>query len=237
MKNRILLTAITFLAPTMLNTSVFADTSSNQNNATTDVTATFTAPTNPTNPTPPGEVSPVQPGKPETPNPGNKPLNPQSNFGIAYVPKSFNFGSNAISNGSLSVTASPASGKSFDVGVKNETHTTNGWTLSASLKGDLAKYNSTITTKTQENNVKLNNGTNSMTNVPTSAVTSVGNYQISSTSANTPIMTGVKGQIYSGTFNLNLGDSVTLNIPDTTNLAAGDITGTIDWNLATVPSN
>ncbi|MGL9870195.1 WxL domain-containing protein [Enterococcus sp. DIV0691] len=237
MKKQALLAAVALVAPVMLGTGVSAASTTapaaNANSASTTMSATFTAPTNGgTNPTPPSPTTPG--GNPS--QPGNTPLNPTGSFGIAYVPASFNFGSSAISgSGELNVQTTVANGRTYNVGVKNNTHSSDGWTLNANLTGDLAqKYGAKIKTQTTLNSVKVNNGNNSLTNVPTNTVTNTANYAI--TANQTPVMQIASNKVLAGTFDLNLGSSVTLNIPDSSTLKAGTYNGTVNWNLATVPT-
>lgn len=235
MKSKTLFTVISLLSPLMLSAEVFADSNANPTSVETPVTANFTAPTNGgVNPTPPNPVTPNPDGSiPSTP--GNKPLDPNTSFAIAYIPASFNFGSTEInSSGELNVSTPTANNKTFNVGVKNNRHTADGWTLTASLTGDLAtNYGAQIKTKTTANSVNINNGNQGMIAAPAGTVTNTADYVINSSAS--PIMQQAKGKIQSGTFDLSLGDSVTLNIPDASTLQAGNYNGTVTWNLASVP--
>ncbi|EON3045121.1 WxL domain-containing protein [Enterococcus hirae] len=231
MKKTTLLAVAALLAPTMLSTGVSAATTPTQND--TQVNAQFTvSSTDTTNPTPPGgSVDPSEPNKPS--NPGNSALNPTSTFALSYIPYQFDFGTTDLTGkSSIEVPATPQSGKSFNVGVKNTTHTTQGWTLSASLTGDLATYGAQVKTTVSASSAKVNNN-GVLEELPTNNMITVkDNAEISST--DNVIMTGNDGNVFAGTYDLNLGN-VSLNIPDTSKVPSGDATGTITWNLAQTP--
>lgn len=231
MKKQALLAAVALVAPVMLGTGVSAATTSTSND--TQVNANFTVSnTDNTNPTPPGgSVNPSQPNKPA--NPGNTQLNPTSTFALSYIPYQFDFGTTDLTGkSSVDVNATPQSGKTFNVGVKNTTHTTQGWTLSAQLKGALATYGAKVKTTVSANSSKVNNN-GTLQALPTSNMITVNNNaQISSVSST--IMTGNRGNVFAGTYDLNLG-TVSLNIPDTSKVPSGAAAGSITWNLAQTP--
>lgn len=232
MKKQALLAAVALVAPVMLGTGVSAATTS-PTSSETQVNAQFTvSPTDNTNPTPPGGT--VNPGQPNQPsNPGNSALNPTATFALSYIPYQFNFGTTDLTGkSSVNVTATPQSGKTFNVGVKNTTHTTQGWTLSAALKGNLATYGATVKTTVSASSAKLNNN-GTLQSLPTNNMITVNNNaQIGSTSST--IMTGNQGNVFAGTYDLNLG-TVSLSIPDTSKVPAGTAAGTVTWNLAQTP--
>lgn len=233
MKKQAIFSAVSLLAPLFIGSSVMADTNSS-NSANTSVAANFTvSSTDSTNPTPPGgNVDPSNPG--EKPNPGNTELNPSGRFALSYIPYQFNFGTTEISgNSPISVAATPASGKTFNVGVKNTTHTSAGWTLSASLTGDLATmYSAEITTTTTQANAKLNDG-GTLKDLPTSnMITVTPNAKIGATSST--IMTGNKGNVFAGTYDIDLG-AINLKIPDASKIPTGNISGNVNWNLVQAP--
>jgi hypothetical protein len=47
-------------------------------------------------------------------------------------------------------------------------------------------------------------------------------------------VTGVKNVVHNAVYNFGLGD-ITLHIPDTLTVSAGNYTGNVNWNLAMVP--
>lgn len=238
MKKQALLAAVALVAPVMLGTGVSAATT-NANTTpaaqtTTPVISNFTvSSTDTNNPTPPSPTTPPTPGTPSSPNPGNVPLNPNGTFGLAYLPAQFNFGSTELTGKTaVSATAQPQAGKTFNVGVKNTTHTTNGWTLNASLQGELTNYGAHIKITNAE--AKLNDGGN-LTSLPNTNMINVNsNIDINSTSSN--IMTGNAGVgVFSGTYDLKLGN-VSLEIPNASVVPAGDASGTVNWDLQQTPT-
>ncbi|OQO48710.1 hypothetical protein BH736_13070 [Enterococcus hirae] len=50
------------------------------------------------------------------------------------------------------------------------------------------------------------------------------------------IMTGNQGNVFSGTYDMDLG-TVSLEIPDASRISQGQSTGSITWNLAQTPQN
>lgn len=235
MKKQALLAAVALVAPVMLGTGVSAATNSSQaassgSQPNTPVTANFTVSnTDNTNPTPPSPA-PTNPGA--TPNPGNKPLNPTSTFAVSYLPSQFDFGSVTLTGKtSLNVQATSQGNKTFNVGIKNTTHKNTGWTLTAQLTGALASYGAKVTTTTSASSATVNNN-GTLTALPAGMITVPQNAQITSTSS--PIMTGNDGHVFAGTYDLNLGN-VSLNIPDTTKVPAGQATGQVNWNLTQTP--
>ncbi|EPM6972887.1 WxL domain-containing protein [Enterococcus hirae] len=202
---------------------------------TTPVISNFTvSSTDTNNPTPPSPTTPTTPGTPSSPNPGNVPLNPNGTFGLAYLPAQFNFGSTELTGKTtVSATAQPQTGKTFNVGVKDTTHTNKGWTLNASLQGELTNYGAHI--KITNTEAKLNNGGN-LTSLPNSSMISVNN-NIDINSASSNIMTGnANGTVFSGTYDLKLGN-VSLEIPNASVVPAGDASGTVNWDLQQTPTN
>ncbi|OZS41200.1 hypothetical protein DF186_10675 [Enterococcus hirae] len=235
MKKQALLAAVALVAPVMLGTGVSAATNSSQTASSgsqpnTPVTADFTvSSTDATNPTPP---SPATPGAGGAVTPGNKPLNPTSTFAVSYLPSQFSFGSITLTGqNTVNVPATTQANKTFNVGIKNTTHRSTGWTLRAQLTGDLANYGAKVTTTTSASSAKLNNNGN-LTTLPNGMITVTQNAQITSTPST--IMTGNNGHVFAGTYDLNLG-SVSLNIPDTTKVPAGQATGQVNWNLTQTP--
>lgn len=214
-------TALSVCTPFMLGaTSVFADSSS------TPVTANFTVSnTDNTNPTPPSPAGPTNPD-------GNNNLNPTTTFAIAYLPSKFNFGDIQLTgNSTINAPAIVSKGNTFNVGVKNTTHTTEGWKLTAALTGDLTNYGATI--KTTGNTVKENKSGTLTNLVNAQSITVNSDATISSTP--TDMLTGNSGNTFAGTYDLQLG-TVSLNIPDTSTVNAGNSTGSVSWNLSKVPT-
>lgn len=227
MRKQILLAAA-LISPVMLGTGVSAASTTADS---TPVTANFTVSNiDNNNPNPPAPVDPSNPGT--QPNPGNKPLNPTGTFGLAYIPFQFDFGTTTLTgSSSVHTTAVLPQGKSFNVGVKDTTHTTRGWILTASLSGQLTTYGAELQTSTSV--AKVNDGNGQLNALPSNGMITVPQ-NVKITSQSTPIMTGNKNHVFSGTYDLNLGD-VSLNIPDASKVQAGNATGTVNWNLAQTP--
>lgn len=248
-KTNILLGSAVVLASLVNVGSVFAATTgvgsqANPDSASTTVSTTLTVPHTDT---------PKAPTDPEDPNNG---LNEQNtvdgedgNLGIAYYPKSFNFSGN-LGSANLQLpdsgnnTTSPDA--TYNVGVKDNTHTDNEWTLTAQLIwNDSALPGSTISLANSTGEVKQNNNDGKVSfqladlvnqSSPT-VVTGEKNVVINS-SAKT-IMTKEKTSVGIGTYDYELGKlgSLKLDIPNATSLKAGTYSGTVTWNLSVTPGS
>ncbi|MGL9847776.1 hypothetical protein IGJ91_002946 [Enterococcus sp. DIV0765f] len=238
-KSKALFSLVSLLSTTVIGSgSVFAATtggaSSQQN---TPVTTTLQAPSNPTNPTPP---------QPDGPNQGdnsnNNNNNVQGTFGIAYQPKAFSFTTDSLnSNGEQVIPVSnPHAGATYNVGVKDMTHDTRGWTLTAQLNWNgSAITGATIETSNATGSVNKNNNTGGDFNAATDLVATTdatGTANLSINNAAQTVMTGKEGVIHNAVYDYSLGN-VSLKIPDTSVVAAGQYSGNVDWNLSVTPTN
>lgn len=242
-----LLTAVTMAAPIFLGANgVFAATSGNNanpNQTSTTVSATFTVPTNGgTNPLPPQGGNGTDTGGTGGTN-DNTSNNVSGAFGIAYQPTSFNFGNHELgTTGSATYQAESKKGSAgFHVGVKDTTHDSTGWQLTAIAQGEIFTTGQARITTTSKNTVTKNenDGTTGFQNsnlvpVTDGSVTTNANSEITSVSGK-PIMTGVKGSVFSSTYDVDLGE-VSLVIPDVSKIKAGSLTASsVQWNLALTP--
>lgn len=240
MKKYLSLTCATIIAGMSIMggaTTFAAEDSSQASSATTDVKAVFIAPET-QNPNPVGPDG-VKPSDPEyNDKTDNKDLDPQGNFGLAYVPKAFDFGTHELSEEG---TFKAKKVTSFDVGVKDTTYGTTGWKVTATLsdlkneKNEDLKGASLATTS--DTTVKMNKNAggdvaftpSDLTPVSDGEATTTGNIAI--TNSESSVMSGTRGKIHKSVYNLGLGD-VTLNIPDMSQVSTGTYSGTVNWNLA-----
>lgn len=245
-KTNILLGSAVLIASLVNGGSVFAATTgtgsdANPSTADTPVSATLTVP--PTD-------TPKAPTDPDEPDKG---LNEQGtvtgedgNLGIAYYPESFNF-SGSLGQSNLQLPDSgnndTAPNATYNIGVKDNTHTNNSWTLTATLswtKGNLpgstiqlANTNGTV----MQNN---NNGANNFAEsdlVPQDPQVVTGESNVSIGQSATQIMSKSTTNVGIGTYDYKLGDlgALKLNIPNATSLQAGTYSGTVTWNLSVTP--
>lgn len=245
-KTNILLGSAVLIASLVNGGSVFAATTgtgsqADPNSASTPVTTTLTVPhTN----------TPKAPTDPTDPTNG---LNKQGtvngedgNLGIAYYPKAFKFsGQLGASELNLSDVGENNSSHNatYNIGVKDNTHTNNQWSLTAQLtwtKGNLpgaeiklANVNGTV--MQNNNNGTDNFDTNNLVSQAPQVVTGKSNVSIGQVA--TPIMSKSSTTVGIGTYDYKLGDlgALKLNIPNATSLQAGDYSGTVTWNLAVTP--
>ncbi|EMF0144918.1 WxL domain-containing protein [Enterococcus hirae] len=244
-KTNILLSSAVLIASLVNGGSVFAaagvGSDANPSTADTPVSATLTVPHTDT---------PKAPTDPDNPDKG---LNEQGavsgedgNLGIAYYPKAFNF-SGSLGQSTLTL---PDSGNNdtvpnttYNIGVKDNTHTNNNWELTATLswtKGDLPgstiQLNNTNGTVMQNNNNGKNNFMESDL-VDQNPVVVTGEKNVSIGMSPTKIMSKENTTVGIGTYDYKLGDlgTLKLNIPDATSLKAGNYSGKVTWNLAVTP--
>lgn len=245
-KTNILLGSAVVLASLVNVGSVFADTTgtgsqADPNSARTTVSTTLTVPQTET---------PKAPTDPSDPTHG---LNEQGtvdgedgNLGIAYYPQSFNF-SGQLGNDMIVLKDSgnnnTASDATYNIGVKDNTHTNNSWNLTAQLtwsQGDLPGSTIKLANKNGTVMQNKNNGTN---NFETSDLVSqdplvvTGNGDVSISTSPTQIMTKQNTAVGIGTYDYKLGGlgDLELNIPNATSLRAGTYSGTVTWNLSVTP--
>lgn len=238
-KSKALFSLVSLLSTTIIGSgSVFAATtggaSSQQN---TPVTTTLQAPSNPANPTPPQPDGPNQGG-----NSNNSNNNVQGTFGIAYQPKAFSFTTDSLnSNGEQVISVSnPHTGSTYNVGVKDMTHDTRGWTLTAQLNWTgSAITGATIETTNTNGSVNKNVNTGGDFSASTDLVSTTdatGTANLSINNAAQTVMSGKEGVIHNAVYDYALGN-VSLKIPDTSVVAAGQYSGNVDWNLSITPTN
>ncbi|EMF0390859.1 WxL domain-containing protein (plasmid) [Enterococcus hirae] len=233
MKKQALLTAVSLVAPMIMGSAgVFADTST-PTSASTNVNATFATPeTDTNNPTPNNPSTGVDPDQPDDNT--NLPLNPSANFALAYVPNNLNFGTiNLPAQGSVEQAITLTNNKTLNVGVKDTQHNKAGWTLNAKLTGDLATAGAKITTTTTAAKVYDKDGALQPLATP-SMITVTQGAQIGS--VDQLIMQGNQGNVFSGTYDLDLG-TVKLSIPDVSKVDVSQSSGLITWNLSQTPTS
>lgn len=244
-KTNILLGSAVLIASLVNGGSVFAATGIgsdvNPSIADTPVSATLTVPHTDT---------PKAPTDPDNPDKG---LNKQGtvngedgNLGIAYYPKAFNF-SGSLGQSTLQLSDSGNNETSpkatYNIGVKDNTHTNNSWELTATLswtKGDLPGSTIQLTNTNGTVMQNNNNGTNNFIEsdlVIQNPVVVTGEKNVSIGMNSTRIMRKENKTVGIGTYDYKLGDlgALELNIPNATSLQAGDYSGTVTWNLAVAP--
>ncbi|MGL9915190.1 hypothetical protein IGI95_002675 [Enterococcus sp. DIV0784] len=188
--------------------------------------------------------NPVGPnGKPYTdPLNDNEKIELNSNFGLVYMPKAFDFGSKVLSD-ELSLQMQATKNTSFDIGIKDKDKIKKKWELGASLSTVLRDTTESVpgfyisTTSSSDIKLNENDGVNNFNNndlkVNTdSSVVSKNNFKITS-SENILVNTTENKQRYS-VYNVNLGD-VFFNHDSPQELPAGNYSGNINWNLRMVP--
>lgn len=235
-KFKTLVSTASILGATLISSgAVFAaSTTSGSSNAETPITTTLQAPSNPTNPTPP------QPdGADQGANSNNKNNNITGTFGIAYQPTGFTFTTNSLnSTGSQSIpVTNPHGSAPYNVGVKDMTHDTQGWKLTAQLtwNGKDITGSTIKTTNVGEVKKNINKGVDFNANndlVASSGVTGTANLSINGSPQD--VMVAQKDVIHDAVYDYALGN-VSLEIPNTSVVSAGSYSGNVNWNLQVTP--
>ncbi|WP_165004015.1 MULTISPECIES: hypothetical protein [unclassified Enterococcus] len=237
MKHSICFVGAGILSCTILatGTGVYAaDTAISPDPATaqTPITAPLQLPDNGgSNPTPPSKTT--NPSDPT--DPGNQSNDPTVAFGIAYQPGIFSIPATKLNESgpqTINVTMPQKSG-TFDVGVKDKTRGTKGWTLKAQLVWDNNEQGMSIQTGHTGTDAKVNTGGGNLVDAPAGSVTAVPNVAITS-DAQALLMTGTQGFIHNDTYDYDLG-AVSLKIANAKTTAAGTHKGHVEWNLSVAP--
>ncbi|OQO69939.1 hypothetical protein BH747_08490 [Enterococcus villorum] len=200
--------------------------------AETPITAPLLLPDNGgSNPTPPSNTK--DPASPT--DPGNKSNNPTVAFGIAYEPGTFTIPSTKlVETGSQTINVTmPKNSGTFDIGVKDKTRDTKGWTLKAQVVWDNAEQGMSIQTGHTGTNAKVNTGGGNLVDAPAGSITAAPNVEITS-GAQALLMTGTQGFIHNDTYDYDLGQ-VALKIANAKTTTADNHTGHVEWNLAVTP--
>lgn len=133
-----------------------------------------------TNPLPPNPST--DSSTPDPTNSGNKPNNSTSAFAITYQPDIFAVTPTKLQESGLQFinVTMPQNSGTFDVGVKDKTRNTKGWTLKAQLTGAIASQPGiTIETSNSTGEVKINNN-GTLQSLNDNQVTEATNVSISS---------------------------------------------------------
>lgn len=223
MKKLALLSAVAVSSAALLGgASAFAATDSNDaTQSETPVTATFNLPDG-------GGTNPTPPGGGDGDNTDNELT---TEWGIAYQPTTFDFGTTKLKESGEQII--PATKKSsFNVGVKDKTRGTKGWTLKASLQWQGDAIEGAKITTTGDGTVNINKGGDVLEPV-TDEVTGRSNVEITSGSE-ALIMTGSKGVRHNSVYDYDLGD-VSLHIADAGKVEGKSYSGKVVWNLTATP--
>ena len=127
----------------------------------------------------------------------------------------------------------PQNSGTFDVGVKDKTRETMGWSLKAQVVWDNGEKGMSIQTAHTGTNAKVNTGNGQLVDAPAGSVTAVPNVEITS-DAQVLLMSGTQGFVHNDTYDYGLGQ-VSLKIANTKTTPAGTHTGHVEWNLSVAP--
>ncbi|EME5381630.1 WxL domain-containing protein [Enterococcus faecium] len=226
-KHVALFSSVLMMSTTLLGAgSVFAD---DKMQGTTSVSTTLSIPEVP---------APVPPTTDGGDNNENNQV--QGHFGLAYHPREFSVIDQLDQNGQKEISISPKDAAqggakgSFNVGVKDTRRKNSSWKLTAKLNwtGDNASVMAGTKITAENTGVKLNKE-GKLEEQGNAEVTGVKNLQINSTS--TDVMTANGNKVINGVYDYQL-DNVKLVIPKQENVAAGEYTGTVTWNLQETPA-
>ncbi|EOB3407518.1 BspA family leucine-rich repeat surface protein [Enterococcus hirae] len=162
-----------------------------------------------------------------------------SEFGIAYYPKEFSI-KNTPLNDSGSQSISFEKKGTFNVGIRDVSNLKDKWTLDAQLvwTGNKKIEGGEILTTNSEGlvNKNINNGEdpfNPVKDLIPCDSTEIGSKSNVVINSNAPerLMTA-KAVNHNGVYDYNLGDKVSLRIPETKNIEAGSYSGYVQWTLS-----
>ncbi|EPI2201207.1 BspA family leucine-rich repeat surface protein [Enterococcus hirae] len=164
-------------------------------------------------------------------------------FGIAYMPKAFDFGSITLQDAGTQTI--PLASGDYHVAVRDQRLVENDktpWVLNAQLIWDQGKEISgaeLITTNPGEIKQNTNDGTSEFKDsdlVACSQTEAIGfsNVVISS-NAPSGVIQGRGDSVHNAVYDYNLGE-VTLKIPETKNIEPGKYSGNVEWNLSLTPT-
>ncbi|MGG5325522.1 hypothetical protein IGJ62_003212 [Enterococcus pernyi] len=172
------------------------------------------------------------------PYPDNVKPDVSSAFGFAYYPKQFSIGTTKL-NHSGPQTISFEKSSSFSVGIRDIRDISSKWNVDAQLlwTGDKKIDGGEIlTTNNGSVNKNINNGkapfdpSKDLIPCDTTEVSSKANVVIKS-NIPTRIMTA-KATTHNGVYDYNLGDKVSLRIPETKYIGEGSYSGYVQWILS-----
>lgn len=167
--------------------------------------------------------------------------NQSSIFGIAYMPKAFNFGSITLQDSGTQTI--PLASGDYHIAVRDQRMNNNNdtiWKLEARLSWDQGKELSgaeLITTNPGEVKKNINDGTSEFKDsdlISCAQVEAAGFSNVAISSTPNTLMVGRGNIIHNAVYDYNLGE-VTLKIPETKSIESGNYSGNIEWNLSFVP--
>ncbi|EPI2201125.1 BspA family leucine-rich repeat surface protein [Enterococcus hirae] len=167
--------------------------------------------------------------------------NQSSIFGIAYMPKAFNFGSITLQDAGTQTI--PLASGDYHIAVRDQRmNNDNGtiWKLEARLSWDQGKELSgaeLITTNPGEVKKNINDGTSEFKDsdlISCAQVEAAGFSNVAIGSAPNTLMVGRGAIFHNAVFDYNLGN-ISLKIPETKNIEPGNYSGNVEWNLSFAP--
>ncbi|EGP5661806.1 hypothetical protein DSH85_13400, partial [Enterococcus faecium] len=167
--------------------------------------------------------------------------NQSSIFGIAYMPKAFNFGSITLQDAGTQTI--PLASGDYHIAVRDQRMNNNNdtiWKLEARLSWDQGKELSgaeLITTNPGEIKKNINDGTSEFKDsdlISCAQVEAAGFSNVAISSTPNTLMVGRGNIFHNAVYDYNLGE-VTLKIPETKSIESGNYSGNIEWNLSFVP--
>lgn len=221
-------------AALLMNVSgIFADTTSSDTSATTNVSVTVVPDTSSIDGTP---IIPKVTPEDGSSSHNTKPVDVTSPVGIAYYPIAFTGSGlvlNSTNSSSIGMNVSDLSGENTSaiahIGVVDKTKTIDNWTLHASLTEETLPEGTTITFS--DGTVEMNNqGT--LKALVNNEVNGVGGTTISKTS--TTLLNTTPRIPRLGIYDYHF-KNIKLNFANPSTVAAKAYTGVVNWNLAETP--
>jgi len=169
----------------------------------------------------------------------NRVLNTQEPLAIAYLPNVFTTGNQPIplkNSGQQMVPFVKSS--TLNIGIRDQRKSNTAWNLTAQLVGNPSNFPAEAYLQVGNQarvTLNINNGTTYNPNLDLKPVNSpVENSNAKITTTPTTIMSKNSSTELNGVYDLNLGN-ISLVLPNSQNVAVGNYSTTVSWNLVTAP--
>ncbi|EON3045125.1 BspA family leucine-rich repeat surface protein [Enterococcus hirae] len=171
----------------------------------------------------------------------NRTLNTQEPLAIAYLPNVFTTGNQPIplQNGGQQMVPFVKS-TTFNIGIRDQRKSNTTWNLTAQLVGNSSNLPSDAYLQVGDQatvTLNINNGTayNPLLDLqPVKNQNPVGNSNAKITTTPTTILSKNSSTELNGVYDLDLGN-ISLVLPNSQNVAVGNYSATVSWNLVTGP--
>ncbi|ENZ9221839.1 BspA family leucine-rich repeat surface protein [Enterococcus hirae] len=168
----------------------------------------------------------------------NRTFNTQEPLAIVYLPNVLTTGNQPIPLQNWGQQIIPfVKSTTLNIGIRDQRKLNSNWNLTAQLIGNSSNLppNAYLQIGNSVTTLNTNDGTTYNPILDLKPVKNpVGNSNAKITTTSTPIMSKNSSTELNGVYDLNLGN-ISLVLPDSQNVAVGNYSATISWNLVTAP--